>query len=61
MTSQNGQIHFRSLAAFAARLLKVSVHFGTLFVRELTFFLCVLRSNKDNENNVYLPLIPVGS
>ena len=33
--SQNGQTHFKNLAATAARFLKFSDHFGTLCIKEL--------------------------
>ena len=33
--TQNGQTHFENLAAFAARFLSVSDHFGTLCIQGL--------------------------
>ena len=35
--SQNGQTHFKNLAAFAARFLNVSDHFGTLCIKGLNY------------------------
>ena len=38
ITSQNGQTHFKNLAAFSARFFKVSDYFGTLYFKWLIFF-----------------------
>ena len=35
---QNGQTHFKNLAAFAARFLKCADHFGTLCIKGLKYF-----------------------
>ena len=37
--SQNGQINFKNLAAFAERFLSVSDQFGALFIKGLNNFL----------------------
>ena len=34
--SQNGQTHFKNLAAFAARFQSMSDHFGTLCIKGLS-------------------------
>ena len=41
--AQNGQTHFKNLAAFAARFLSVSDHFWTLYIKGLRPYLCKVK------------------
>ena len=45
--SQNGQTHFKNLAANAARFLSVSDHFGTLCIKRVNY--CVDLKSKEHD------------